>query len=76
MRRNAALDAVTEELAAAGIDFQIEHGGRHRRVVFEIGGVRQFVIASFGGGGRNRNWRAEKNARADVRRILRTGKAR
>jgi hypothetical protein len=28
MRRNAALDAVTRELAAAGIDFQIEHGGK------------------------------------------------
>jgi hypothetical protein len=28
MRRNAALDAVTSELTAAGVDYRIESGGK------------------------------------------------
>jgi hypothetical protein len=65
--RNEAKDAVTRELRDRGIDYAIEHGRKHTRVVFVLNGRRRMIITP----NYNGNWRSKKYARADVRRMLR-----
>ena len=66
MRRNMCLGAVTTELREAGIDYQVERG-RHLRVRFELNGrsIACTVAVS------SSDWRAHRNARSNVRRLLR-----
>jgi hypothetical protein len=64
------MTAITSELEAAGIDFQIERGGKHLKV--RCG--RHVFIASFSNGARGTNWRTRRAARANVRRMLKREK--
>ena len=66
MRRNQELDAVVDQLEAAGIEYQVERG-RHVKVRFSVGGVaRTCLVAATGS-----DWRGALNNRARVRRMLR-----
>ena len=67
-RRNAAVDAIVRELAGHGIFGRVETTGtNHLRVRFQFGGVERQVICSNTPGCHH----GFRNARADVRRILR-----
>jgi hypothetical protein len=66
MRRNDKLAAVTDQLEAAGVDYEIKRG-RHIKVRFSVGGVaRTCLVAATGS-----DWRGALNNRARVRRMLR-----
>jgi hypothetical protein len=66
--RNEELTAVLQELARAGVhDPVIAKGGRHLQVRWQTSqGVRFCVVAASGS-----DWRGPRNARAEVRRLLR-----
>lgn len=65
------LDAVTTELRAAGVDYQVEHGGKHPQVRFALNGRSMMCTVPFSAS----DWRAHRNARAGVRRLLRQAAA-
>lgn len=69
MKKNLCLQVVTDELRLAGVDYQVEHGGKHLRVLFELNGRAMLCTVS----ATTANWNAHYNARADVRRMLRRG---
>jgi hypothetical protein len=65
--RNVCIDAVTAELRAVGVTYEIAHGGKHPQVHFSINGMRRFYVVPR----TPSDWRAAQNARAGVRRLLR-----
>jgi len=68
MRRNECLTAVLRALDAAGVEPIIWHGGKHIRVAWHNPhGKQRSVTVPFSAS----DWRAVRNARADVRRLLR-----
>lgn len=66
-RRGPELEAVTDELTAAGIDYDITNGKRHIQVRFTANGRANLVIC----GGNAGDPRAVPNARSRVRRMIR-----
>lgn len=66
--RNEELTAVLQELARAGVhDPIIAKGGRHLQVRWQTPqGTRFYTVAASGS-----DWRGPRNARAEVRRMLR-----
>ena len=66
-RKNLCLQAVTDELRQAGIDFQIEHGSKHLLVRFAVHGRPMMCTVSVS----TSNWNAHLNARGNVHRLLR-----
>lgn len=62
---NDYFDTVVEPLREAGIEFKIEHGGKHPRVVWD-GGCHTFPSTPS-------DARGALNARSDIRRALRDG---
>ena len=67
MRKNVCLQAVTDELRLAGVYFQVERGGKHLLVRFALNGRPVMCTVSVS----TANWDAHRNARANVRRLLR-----
>jgi hypothetical protein len=67
-RKNESLEAVTAELRAAGISYQVEQGSKHLKIKWSRDGRNEMSIVSIVGSG---YWHAHKKARADVRRKLR-----
>src|SRR5262245_33016677 len=69
MRRNDCLTAVTEELRAVGIVPKVVHGGRHLQTRWHsrTGHTRVLTISGTPG-----DRRSATNARAQVRRLLRS----
>jgi len=41
-KRDICIEAVTQELRAAGLDYQIAHGEKHPRVTFTLNGQQRF----------------------------------
>jgi hypothetical protein len=73
MRKNASLQAVTDELRRANVDFQIEHGVKHLQVRFVLNGRNLMCVVAVS----TANWNAHHVARSHVRRLLRqAGEAR
>jgi hypothetical protein len=68
VRKNPCLLIALRELEAAGIrDVAIAHGSRHPQLRWATGrGRRVFTVA-----GSPSDWRAPRNTRADIRRVLR-----
>jgi hypothetical protein len=69
-RRNACLQAVQDELARAGIrpNSIVHTGGGHIRICWQVNGHEQHMTVPFTAS----DWRAPHNARAEVRRKLRS----
>jgi hypothetical protein len=67
MKKNEVYDAVVRELDDAGIRHTRSHRGKHEAVAFVIGGQQQLIIVPASPS----DWRAPKNARCHVRRVLR-----
>jgi len=67
MRKNLCLQVVTDELRQAGVDYQVEHGGKHLRVSFVLNGRAMLCTVSVS----TAYWDAHRNARAGIRRIPR-----
>lgn len=65
-RKDTPLDAVLDELGAAGVPARVE-GGRHWKVKFEVDGEPYLVVVAR----TTSDHRAALNERARVRRILR-----
>ncbi len=67
VRRNEELIYVKKELSLHGIDAKVQSGGKHIKITWQHNGQsRLFVVAVTGSDVRGR-----KNARADLRRLLR-----
>jgi hypothetical protein len=66
-RRSETLIAVLGELEARGIEYEIRHGGKHTRVLWEVRAHKRVTFVSVSPS----DWRAAKKARAFVRRQLR-----
>jgi hypothetical protein len=66
MRRNRCVDAVTDELRQAGIDFQIERN-KHVKIRFTLNGRNEMCVVALSAS----DWRAHKQARSYIRRVLR-----
>lgn len=69
--RNDCVDAAVNELEALGISYTIEDRGKHQMLHWNVqgdnpAGKRQFALPSTPS-----DWRAAKNSRAEVRRMLR-----
>lgn len=62
---NDSLEAVTAELRQAGVPFRVDRGRKHPQVRFGAELDRVYVVA-----GSASDWRASRNARADIRRML------
>ena len=63
------LDTLVRELAHHGVaDWQIDRRHHHPRLVFERDGKKTFYVMPAS----SSDWRATLNARADLRRILRS----
>jgi hypothetical protein len=69
VRKNEVYTAVVRELDAAGIRHKRSTLGKHETVEFEIAGRRQFIVM----GRSPSDWRAARNARSHVRRVLKAG---
>jgi hypothetical protein len=65
--RNICIDAVTAEMRAAGITYEITHGGKHMQVQWSTNGKRRLYVVPR----TPSDWRAAQNARAGIRRLLR-----
>lgn len=66
-RKRDVYNAVRTELEASNISFQFEDTKRHSRFLFKIGGKEMiYVIARSPS-----DFNARKNARGDVRRMIR-----
>jgi hypothetical protein len=68
MRRNPCMDVVADELARAGLDYQIDHRGKHLKFKFAASGRAESYTVPASSGDRQRGF---KNARAQIRRIIR-----
>jgi hypothetical protein len=66
MQKNRSLDAVTYELRAAGISYQIEQG-KHLKIKWSMNGRNETYVVPRSSG----DHRGHKNARAEIRRKLR-----
>lgn len=69
--RNAEMEAVTTEIEAAGLDWQVNSKGRHLKVVFTINGQSCQITV----GRTPSDWRGRLNARALVRRVIRQARS-
>jgi hypothetical protein len=67
IKKSDAYLGVTSELNSAGVPYEIENGGRHKLIVFEIGGRRHKIPITTSG---RQSHRLRYNARAMVRRLL------
>ena len=67
MRKNPVYEAIARELNDAGILHTRSERGKHEAVEFETDGRRQLIIVSRSPS----DWRAPRNARSHVRRVLR-----
>lgn len=65
MRKNKNIDAVTDELRHAGIDFQIEVN-KHVKIKFQLNGRNEMYVTPASPS----DWRGHRRARADIRRLL------
>lgn len=65
---SAELDAILDELNAVGIKPTVEHGGKHFKIQWQHHGHMRTQTAAV----TPSDWRGVHNARADVRRTLRT----
>jgi hypothetical protein len=65
--RNICIEVATAELRACGLAYKIARGGKHPRVLWSSNGVQRFFVVSASAS----DWRAAKNARAGIRRLLR-----
>ena len=69
MRTNPCLQAALGELEAAGIrGVEVVPGGKHPQIRWKVNGhgLRVFSVA-----GSPSDWRAPKNTRSDIRKVLR-----
>ena len=67
MKKNPVYEAISRELDDAGIRHTRLQRGKHQAVEFDIGGERQLLIMP----GSPSDWRAPRNARGHLRRVLR-----
>jgi hypothetical protein len=70
VKSNPCLQAALDELEAAGIrGVEIVRGGKHLQLRWRVNGqgLRVFAVP-----GSPSDWRSPKNARSDIRRILRS----
>ena len=65
-KNRRCLDVVIDELERAGIPYQIERN-RHTKVRFSLNGRASMYVVAVS----TTNWNAHRNARADIRRMLR-----
>lgn len=66
-QRGPELEAVTDELTKAGVQFEVTNGKRHIHVRFTFNGRENLVVC----GGNAGDPRAVLNARSRVRRMIR-----
>jgi hypothetical protein len=69
-KNRRCLDLVINELEQAGIPYEIERN-RHTKVRFSLNGRPAMYVVAVS----TANWNAHRNARADIRRILRQAAA-
>lgn len=66
--KNLCLEAICAELDAVGIEYAVNHGGKHIRIEWEHAGEPRLMVCALTPSDR----RAHMNSRSDVRAILRT----
>jgi hypothetical protein len=67
LHKSETVDAACRELMAQGLGYRIDETGRHIKVLFEVRGLKLMWT----GAKTASDHRAAKNARGDVRRMIR-----